>query len=160
MKKIFIFILLLGAFSSQAQIKKVNLQASGLTCSMCSNAINKALKTLDFVLTVHPDIKTYTFEIFFKPNSNVDFDLIKNKVEGAGFFVSAFYATLNFENTRISPAEPVLYNDKTLLFVNTGNQVVAGDKQIKIIDKGYVSNEAYKKSNIPVNAKGSYHVTL
>ncbi|MGO8056378.1 heavy-metal-associated domain-containing protein, partial [Rhizobium leguminosarum] len=75
---------------SKAQVTKVSLQASGLTCSMCSNSIHKALKTLDFVDKVDADIKTYTFEISFKTNSKVDFNLIKKKVEGAGFTVSGF----------------------------------------------------------------------
>ena len=92
MKKIFLFIAIAFSLATNAQVTKVSLQASGLTCSMCSNSINKALKTLDFVLKVDADIKTYTFEILFKPNSNVDFDMIKKKVENAGFTVSGFVA--------------------------------------------------------------------
>lgn len=80
--------------ATQAQVTKVYLQASGLTCSMCSNSINKALKTLDFIDKVDADIKNYTFEISFKANSIVDFDKIKKKVEDAGFSVSDFVAIL------------------------------------------------------------------
>ena len=54
---------LLISLMSQAQVNKVTLQASGLTCSMCSNAINKALRSLDFVADVDADFKTYSFEI-------------------------------------------------------------------------------------------------
>ena len=90
MKTIFLFVALAFSMATSAQVTKVSLQASGLTCSMCSNAINKALKTLDFVDEVDADIKTYTFEISFKENSNVDFDKIKTKVENAGFTVSGF----------------------------------------------------------------------
>ena len=66
MKSIFLFIAIAFSVATNAQITKVSLQASGLTCSMCSNSINKALKTLDFVERVDADIKTYTFEILFK----------------------------------------------------------------------------------------------
>lgn len=80
--------------ATKARVTKVYLQASGLTCSMCSNSINKALKTLDFIDKVDADIKNYTFEISFKANSIVDFDKIKKKVEDAGFSVPDFVATL------------------------------------------------------------------
>ena len=90
MKAIFLFVALAFSMATSAQVTKVSLQASGLTCSMCSNSINKALKTLDFVDKIDTDIKTYTFEISFKVNSNVDFDKIKKKVENAGFTVSGF----------------------------------------------------------------------
>src|SRR3978361_1638797 len=99
MKTIFILIASVLTISLPAQqVTKVSLQASGLTCSMCSNSINKALKTLDFVDKIDADIKTYTFEISFKANSNVDFDKIRKKVENAGFTVSGFVATMHFNN--------------------------------------------------------------
>src|SRR5690606_24963991 len=47
-----------GAF---AQIKQVDIQATGLTCSMCSNAINKQLLSLPEVAEVTTDLNTNTF---------------------------------------------------------------------------------------------------
>jgi copper chaperone CopZ len=55
--------------------------AIGLTCSMCSNAINEALQLLYFVDKAGANIKNLTFEIAFKPNSDVDFYKLKKKVE-------------------------------------------------------------------------------
>src|SRR3954452_18880745 len=107
MKTIFLFVALALSLATRAQVTKVSLQASGLTCSMCSNSINKALKKLDFVDKIYADIKTYTFEITFKPNSNVDFDMIKKKVEGAGFSVSGFIVTMNFDKILAKENEPV-----------------------------------------------------
>jgi len=40
----------------QAQISSATLQASGLTCAMCTKAINKSLEQLNFVESVKPDI--------------------------------------------------------------------------------------------------------
>src|SRR3954462_15946359 len=101
MKNFLIIILVLISFTATAQVKSVSIQASGLTCSMCSNAINKALKTLDFVEKVDADIKTYIFEVTFKENSIVDFDKIKMKVEKACFSVSGFVATINFNHLQV-----------------------------------------------------------
>src|SRR5436305_14629046 len=70
--KIIIFIsLLFCVMRGSAQVKKVSIQASGLTCSMCSKAIYKALRSVDFVEKVDADIKNSTFEISFKPNTDV-----------------------------------------------------------------------------------------
>src|SRR4051794_41027824 len=113
MKIIFFLLALTTSMTTRAQVTKVSLQASGLTCSMCSNAINKALKTLDFVDKVEADIKTYTFDISFRPASSVDFDKIRQKVEGAGFSVSGFVATIQFDSVRLKANEPVTIGNHT-----------------------------------------------
>lgn len=160
MKKILLFIAIAFSAVTNAQVTKVSLQASGLTCSMCSNAINKALKTLDFVDKVDADIKTYTFEISFKENSHVDFDMIKKKVEGAGFFVSGFVATIHFNNVQVTKGQPVSIAGKTFYFVNTNDQSLNGAKQVKVLDKGFVSAKEYKRNAFPESATRTYHATL
>lgn len=160
MKKIFLFIAIAFSTATNAQVTKVSLQASGLTCSMCSNSIYKALKTLDFVDQVDADIKTYTFEISFKENNNVDFDMIKKKVEGAGFAVSGFVATILFNNVQVTNAQPIIIEDKTFYFVNTNDQSLNGARKVKVLDKGFVSPKEYKRNALPVSAPYTYHSTL
>lgn len=128
------------------QVTKVSMQASGLTCSMCSNAINKSVKTLPFVEKVMANIQTSTFEVSFKPGSKVDFDLLKKKVEDAGFFVSGFVASVDFNNTAIKANEPVTIGDKTFQFVNTKEAVLHGTKPVRILNKGFVSAKEFKKN--------------
>lgn len=162
--KMIIFIAFLHlSFVAKAQIFKVSLQASGLTCSMCSNAINKALNTLDFVDKVDADIKTSTFVISFKVNGKVDFEKLKNKVENAGFSVADFRATMQFNNVRIKNHETIMVGDKKFRFVDTKEQIINGAKSIKIIDKGFVSSKEFKKNAVPsADSKGEkiYHVTI
>ena len=160
MKKIFLFIAIAFSVATNAQVTKVSLQASGLTCSMCSNSINKALKTLDFVDKVDADIKKYTFEIIFKSNSAVDFDMIKKKVEGAGFAVSGFVATMLFNNVQVINNQPITIEDKTFYFVNTSDQLVNGAKEIQVLDKGFVSSKEYKRNSFPNPSLRTYHVSL
>jgi copper chaperone CopZ len=160
MKTIYLFIAIALSMVTNAQVSKVSLQASGLTCSMCSNAINKALKTLDFIDKVDADIKTYTFEISFKPNSNVDFDKIKEKVEKAGFSVSKFVATIHFNNVQVKNNQRVTIGDKNFLFINTTDQALNGTKQIKVLDKGFVSAKEYKNYAFSVSSPGTYHATI
>lgn len=160
MKTIFLFIATAFSVALNAQVTKVNLNASGLTCSMCSNAINKALKTLDFIESVVADIKTYTFEISFKANSTVDFDKIKSKVEGAGFSISGFTAFINFKNVQLKLDKSVTIDNKMLLFVNIHEQVLDGIKEIKILNKGFISPKEYRKNNYPYSSPGTYYVII
>ena len=72
-----------------AEIKKVTLVASGLTCSMCSKAIFKALTKLDFVEEVKVDIEQSKFILTFKSGKTVVIDQIKAAVADAGFSVQS-----------------------------------------------------------------------
>lgn len=163
MKKIFLIAAIVYSVAASSQVTKVNLQASGLTCSMCSNAINKALMTLGFVDKIEANIKTSTFEISFKPNSNVDFDKLKKKVEDAGFFVARFTATVQFNNVKVKSGEPITVGDKTLQFVNVKEQILNGTKTVRVIDKGFVSSKEYKKNSVASSGSKHgkiYHVTI
>lgn len=158
-----IFSLIFSVVANSQTISKVSLQASGLTCSMCSNSINKALKTLDFVDKIDANIKTSTFEITFKPNKNIDFDLLKKKVEGAGFSVANFLAAIQFNNVPVKTNQSVLVGDNTLQFINVKDQVLTGTKQVRLVDKGFVSSKEYKKNSVAfAESKNGkvYHVTI
>ena len=147
MKNILFIAALLCSFVTKAQVTKVAIQASGLTCSMCSNAINKSLRSIDFVQNVDANIKTSTFEITFKPGTAVDFDKLKKKVEDAGFFVANFTATIHFDKVQLVNDGLVTVDGTTFHFLNIKGQVLDGDKIIQLIDKGYVTSKAYKANS-------------
>ena len=162
MKTFFFLIAALISLATTAQVTKVSIQASGLTCSMCSNSINKSLKTIGFVEDVKPNIKTSTFDITFKPNMKVDFELLRKKVEDAGFTIANFVAAVNFNNIQVKSNQPVKVGDKTFNIVNAKDQALNGTKQLRVVDKGFVSNKEYKKNTLTGTASGSgvYNVTI
>lgn len=147
MKNLIIIIFIVLAASAQAQVKGVTIQASGLTCSMCSNAIFKALKTVDFVDKVDANIKTSSFEITVKPGAIIDFDKLKGKVEDAGFFVAGFTVNYNFDDVSIANNAHVKVGNSTFHFLNVKNTVLSGEKKIRFLDKGFVSAKEYKKNS-------------
>lgn len=167
---IFLMILVFCSIGSQAQVKNVTIQASGLTCSMCSNSIFKALKTLDFVEKVDANIKTSSFEITFKPDAAVDFDKLKAKVEGAGFFVANFSVTYSFNNLAISNDKHVIVGNSVFHFLNVKDGILSGDKKLRLVDKGFVSAKEFKKNSSLTkmacyksgeeNQKRIFHVTI
>ena len=170
MKHLILMILVFFSMGLQAQVKNVTIQASGLTCSMCSNSIFKALKTLDFVDKVDANIKTSSFEIAFKPNAVVDFDKLKAKVEDAGFFVANFTVTYRFDNLAISNDRHINVGNSVFHFLNVKDAVLSGDKKLRLLDKGFVSAKEFKKNSSLTkmacyktgeeNKKRIFHVTI
>lgn len=170
MKKLMLIISVFMAVAVQAQVKNITIQASGLTCSMCSNSIFKALKTLDFVENVVPNIKTSSFDISFKPSMEIDFDKLKAKVEDAGFFVAGFTITYQFDNMPVVNDTHVTLGSHVFHFLNVKDGVLSGEKKIRILDKGFVSAKEFKKNSSLTrmtcyktgeeNKKRVFHVTI
>lgn len=159
---VFLFVIAL-AFSAatNAQVRSVELQASGLTCSMCSNAINKALRKLDFIDTIKTDLKQYTFTLSFKPGAIINFDRIKQKVEDAGFSVSSFVATINFDNVTINNNEPLAIQNHRFIFVSPVQSSLNGMQRITLLDRGFIKNSNKNKLVLQAPAEaGIYHVSL
>jgi len=163
MKNILLVTAFLIAAATKAQVTKVYIQASGLTCSMCSNAIYKALKTIDFVDRVDANVKHYTFEVTFKANTEVDFNKIKNKVEDAGFSVSGFSASIYFNNTLVKENQEIKIGNARLLFVNGKDQTLNGEIKVRFVDRGFVpakESRNSRHSSPTATEAGIYHVTI
>ena len=146
MKKILgFFAIIIFSIGAKAQFTKASIQASGLTCAMCSRAIDNALKQVSFVAAVQPDIKNSAFNIVFKEGQPVDIDVLKKAVEDAGFFVAKFTITGVFNNTAIRNDEHVEIDGKEYHFLNIKDQVLNGEKSLIIIDKNFLTQAAFKK---------------
>ncbi len=145
MRNILFACAILFAISTQAQFKQANLQASGLTCSMCSKAIYKAISAVPFVEKVDSDIKNSAYNITFKNNMSVDFDALKNAVTGAGFSVAKLTVTANFDNVKIQNDAHVILQGKMLHFLNISSQTLNGNKTFTVVDKNFATAKEYKK---------------
>jgi copper chaperone CopZ len=146
MKNIF-FILLLAAASItvNAQFKTAVLQASGLTCAMCSRAINNSLEKLPFVQSVKADIKNSAFAIEFKTGTGMNIDQLRKAVQDAGFSVAKLKLTGNFVNIAVKNDEHVLINGNTFHFLNVSNQTLNGTREITIVDKNFLTAKEFHK---------------
>ncbi len=128
-----------------AQISKAEIIATGLTCSMCSNAINKQLKTIADVQEVSIDLNTNTFVVYFKKNNTIEPKTLKEKVENAGFFVGSMLITLPFENSDVLINTPIQNQNLSFVFVEKPKNALNGPTTLKIIDEGFVTKKEYKK---------------
>ncbi|RYY62691.1 MAG: copper chaperone [Chitinophagaceae bacterium] len=147
MKAIFVFLcaLLLGS-GAHAQVVRVSLQASGLTCSMCSKAVKNALEGVSFVEKVQVDIKNQQYNLTFKEGQTVDFDVLAKAVEDAGFSVASLLVTAQL------PAPATLHKDEhvavggqTVHFLNGDGQSLSGTVSFHLVDKAFTSAKEHKK---------------
>ena len=146
MKKLLLIgVIALTGFSSNAQFTGANLQATGLTCALCSNAINKALQKISFVESVKPDIKNSSFGIVFRKDAEVDIDALKDAVEDAGFSVGSLKLTGNFSELKIAADQHVRIGNDNFHFLNVKSQVLNGEQTIAVVDKNFVTEKQFKK---------------
>lgn len=92
--------MLFSIANSYSQITKAEIIATGLTCSMCSNAINKQLKAMPEVEKVMIDLNNNTFMVNFKKNAVVTPQLLKTNIEKTGFFVGSMIVTMEVDNAQ------------------------------------------------------------
>ncbi len=144
-KVILLTVALCTAFVLQAQFSKAVLQATGLTCAMCNNAINKALKEVPFIESVRSDIKNSAFNIVFKAGSTVDIDAMRTAVEDAGFSVGGLKLTGSFDGVKVANDQHVKVGSQTFHFVNVQEQVLNGEVVISVVDKNFITEKQFKK---------------
>lgn len=157
LKIIAAFLLIVNVTNVNAQIIKAEIKATGLTCSMCSNAINKQLKTINQVVNVETDLNTNTFTVTVSKDNNLTPNIFKEKVEKAGFFIGSLIITVSTIVTR----------SNAYIFVENESSN-ADEVQIKILDKGYVTNKEYKKllkslkkiETYSLNNENDFHIKI
>ena len=146
MKKLLgVLLVAISVMPARAQFTKAEMQATGLTCAMCSNAINKALQKVPFVETVRSDIKNSAFHIVFKENAAIDIDALKIAVEDAGFSIGSLKLTGVFPGVKIEKDQHVKIGNENFHFVNGKEQLLTGERTITVVDKNFVTAKEFKK---------------
>jgi copper chaperone CopZ len=130
---------------AMANFTSAKLKVTGITCSMCSNSVYKALSSLSFIDKIEVDLQKSIYEITFKPGEKVVIDDIKDKVEGAGFSVGELIADFNFENLNVKKDLHYEYEGNVYHFVNVTEQTLDKCISVKFVDKGLTSSKEHKK---------------
>ncbi len=146
MKKLLLIgVLFLSILHSDAQFSKASLVAAGLTCSMCSKSIYKALTKLSFVESVKADIKESSYSIIFKDNVSVKLDDVQKAVINAGFSVAKLQVFTDFKNVSVKNDSHLKLGEENLHFITATPQTLNGEVKLTVIDKGFVTDKEYKK---------------
>ncbi len=131
--------------NANAQISKAEIRATGLTCSMCSNAINKQLKALPEVANITTDLNTNTFTVTLNENTSITPQTFKQSVEKAGFFIGSLLLTS--KTSSIKNEKYIVVDAKTM---------DSEEVTYQVLDKGYVTDKEYKKLSKSLKKMGTY----
>jgi copper chaperone CopZ len=145
-KRLIVLVMLLGMMNSYAQISKAEIIATGLTCSMCSNAINKQLKAMPEVEKVMIDLNTNTFVVIIKKNSVITPQQLKANIEKTGFFVGSMILTMDVANLQPKDNTGFKNESGTYVFVDANEKAAGGTLRLKVLNSGFVTKKEYKQS--------------
>jgi len=166
MKQISIIILVCTlVIQVNAQFSKASLEARGVTCSLCSKTIKKALEGVSFVEEVRVDVKMQVYNLVFKKGSAIHFDEIQKAVEDAGFSIASLKVTGNFENLKLQKDQNVQIGDQAFIFLNGNNEILEGERTLTLIDKNFLTPKAFKKYSASIKPTAAsnirvYHVII
>ncbi len=147
MKLILITILLSLSFLSKSQVTKIELQASGLTCSMCNKSIHKSLSTIANVNQIIPDLNNNSFAVTFKDSTKINIDELRQKVESAGYKVAGLFIYASLKNQSIANDAHILLDSINYHFIDVKPQTLNGTIKLTLIDKGFVTAKTFKSYN-------------
>jgi copper chaperone CopZ len=141
---------MLFSININAQLSKVEIVATGLTCSMCSNAINKQLKKIAEIEKVDVDLNSNTFTISLKKENNITPKILKESIQKAGFSVGSMIIT--FANESLPSNYIVIDSEKST--------------KHKILDKEYLTMKEFKNmrklykdfSSYLIDNEEDYHI--
>ena len=142
---LFVIAMMIIVTNSFGQIKSASLTASGLTCSMCSKSIFKALEKVPSIESVDVNIDESVFNIKFKNGANVQPDDIKKAVVDAGFAIASLKMTAEFPETKIGTDTHIKFANSNYHFLNVPAQTINGEKTFTVVDKNFVSPAEFKK---------------
>lgn len=141
----FLMTLLALGFGAAAQVREARLQASGLTCSMCSKAVLNALKKVPAVQSVQVDIDKQEYGLVFKQNADVELDALKEAVEEAGFSVARLSVTANVDAQTLSKDQHVQIGGKAFHFLNGAGKQLSKKATFFVVDKAFLPAKEAKK---------------
>ena len=138
-------LMLLSARMALAGFESARVKVTGVTCSMCSNSVNKALSSLTFVESVEVDLVNAVFNLRFRTGHAVSADQIGQKVEGAGFSVGLLVMEARFENLEVKKDLHYEFEGNTYHFVDVPKQLLNGKVALRFVDKGLSPAREHKK---------------
>lgn len=146
------FLLFFILKTSAQQITSAEIQVTGLTCSMCSQATEKSLKSLPAVGNVTPDLNKNVFVVSIKKDQVVNLDQLQKKVKDAGFSVGNMTATINFNDVKVDANGQAVVANNVYRFSNVKNKTLSGIMKVNVIDKNFLSSSAFKQKSATIKS--------
>jgi copper chaperone CopZ len=128
--------------SPQPRIVSATVRVDGLTCSLCHRSVYKALKGLNFVEKLAPNLDETSLDITFTKNNTVSFDRIAEAIQDAGFSVGILKASVDFPPMVVHNDDHIPLGGALLHVVNVaGERSIQGRVEMKLIDANFIPQE-------------------
>lgn len=134
-----------GWKQTEAQVKTAMLGVNGLTCSACSRTVEMSLRKLSFIKDVDMNLEHTEGKLTFSPGSDIDFSKIAKAVTDAGFSVRYLSAFYEFNKITINTGFCLQNNKYNLQFINSKNQTLNGEKEIKFLGQEFLPKSEFNK---------------
>jgi len=166
--KSILFIFIFWSHQAYSTILSAQVGIDGLTCSMCSNSVERLLYKLDFVEEVKMDLNQNQATILFKKDKKVVISAIAQKVIDAGYSVRFLKALFTFDNLTVENNTKYESEGDRYYFIVNDKKVLTGSTELTILGKQYVpkkewyqwQNKIAEVKKINKTDKNSYFVTL
>jgi copper chaperone CopZ len=142
---LFILFLFAEISSVNGQIKHASIQAAGLTCAMCSNAIYRSLSALPFIEEVTPDVEHSSFFIHFKSDKDIHPEAMRAAVEEAGFSVAQFSISIRYNQIVMPSNKNLKIKNMTLNVINGEGVSLEQDVEFIFLDQGFLTDKRRKE---------------
>lgn len=140
-----VLIALTNSNNAFGQLQSATLQATGLTCSMCSKATFKKLQAIEGVQKITPDLDNTSFILQFSPNNSTPIASIQKQVQAAGFSVGKLVLHYKIPSTTIANNTIIPFKGGQFVFVETAPTKKDGIIQLQVVNKGFVADKEFKK---------------
>lgn len=159
--------LIFSGFASIAQFKSAKIGIDGLTCSMCSNSVEKLLLQLDFVESVKMDLNNNEATVIFHQKYKTDFKKVSKKIYDSGFSVREISTSLNFDTISLDGNAFQVNGDKFYI-MSEEKANLSGERSFRFLDKNLISKKEFShwsyfiKENDKVHneKQKAYHISL
>lgn len=168
-KLVLVFILISLSHIASAQFRSATIGIDGLTCSMCSNSVEKLIRQLNFVEDVKMDLNNTTAQVFFRNGRKVDIHALAQKVFDSGFSVRTLQANFNVgEKVIVKEGAGFEYEGDQYILVKPSEKEIRGEITITFIGKKFLSKKEFDHwKDVVASHKGSakgkskvYHIVL
>lgn len=132
--------------SQPPHIISATVCVDGLTCSLCHKSVYKALKKLNFVESLSPNLDETSLDITFVRNAEVSFDRIAEAVQDAGFSIGILRANVDFPPMLVRKDEHIALGGALLHLINVAEErTIQGRVNIKLIDAKFIPDDEAAK---------------
>ena len=88
----------------------------------------------------------------FKKGADINLDLVRKKVQDAGFSVGGLTADFTFNQVKVDDKGQAIVDGNVYRFVNAKNKTLNGTVKASVVDKNFISGSAFKKQSSTVNS--------